>query len=104
MFSEGLADYFVYELTEGIGKWIIKLNQEDKIRLLEMVNKIRNKLFTNKDHQDWFVKGSVSQRIPQFSGYTIGFELVKNYFIKNPDKSATSLVSTSVEDIPHLLE
>ena len=99
LFSEGLADYFVYELTGDLGKWITSINTEDKTRLLRRVKRKSNKNFTNKEHMDWFVRGSNSQRIPQFAGYAIGFELVKNFLIKNPDKSAASLVKTPVEEI-----
>jgi len=99
LFSEGLADYFVYELTGDLGKWITSINTEDKTRLLRRVKRKSNKNFTNKEHMDWFVRGSKSQRIPQFAGYAIGFELVKNFLIKNPDKSAASLVKTPVEEI-----
>lgn len=103
LFSEGLADYFVYELTGDLGKWTTALNAEDRVRLLRRVKKIGNRKFTNKEHRDWFVRGSKSQRIPQFAGYAIGFELVKNFLTKNPEKSAASLVATPVEEILPLL-
>lgn len=103
LFSEGLADYFVYELTGDLGKWTTILNAEDRIRLMRRVKKIGNRNFTNKEHRDWFVRGSKSQRIPQFAGYAIGFDLVKNFLTKNPDKSADSLVATPVEEILPLL-
>jgi uncharacterized protein YjaZ len=103
LFSEGLADYFVYELTGDLGKWVPPINTEDKIRLLRRVKKISSNKFTNKDHRDWFVQGSKSLRIPQFAGYAVGFEVVKNFLTKNPDKSAASLVKTPVAEILPLL-
>ena len=99
LFSEGLADYFVYELTGDMGKWTTAINTEDTIRLLRRVKQKSSKNFTNKDHSDWFVRGSKRLRIPQFAGYAIGFEVVKNFLVKNPDKSAASLVKTPVEEI-----
>jgi len=99
LFSEGLADYFVYELTGGLGKWIPAMTTEDKMKLMRRVKRKYSKDFTQKDHRDWFVRGSKSQRIPQFAGYAIGFELVKNFLTKNPEKSAASLVATPVEEI-----
>jgi len=99
LFSEGLADYFVYELTGELTKWTTAIDAGDKIRLLRRVKKIGNRNFTNKEHRDWFVRGSKSQRIPQFAGYAIGFEIVKNFLATNPDKSAASLVKTPVEEI-----
>jgi len=99
LFSEGLADYFVYELTGSLGKWIPALNAEYKIRLMRRVKRKSSKNFTNKDHQDWFIKGSKDQQIPQFTGYAIGFEVVKSLLTRNPDKSAASLVMTPVEEI-----
>ena len=103
LFSEGLADHFVYELTGDLGKWATATNTEDKIRLLRRVKKKYSKNFTDKDHRDWFTRGSKSLRIPQFAGYSIGFEVVKNFLTKNPDKSAASLVKTPVEEILPLL-
>ena len=103
LFSEGLADYFVYELTGDLGKWTTGLNAEDRVRLLRRVKKIGNRNFTAKDGRDWFVRGSKSQRIPQFAGYAVGFELVKNFLTKNPEKSTASLVKTPVEEILPLL-
>ena len=102
LFSEGLADYFAYGLTGVIPKWIIPLNKEDRIRLLDMVKNRSRDNFTDKDHRDWFVIGSEEQRIPQFAGYTIGFEIVRNYLTDNPDQSAASLVGTPVEEISYL--
>ena len=103
LFSEGLADYFVYELTGDLPKWTSAINTEDKIRLLRRVKKKYSKNFTDKDHRDWFIKGSKSQRIPQFAGYAIGFEVVKNFLRKNPDKSVASLAKTPVKEILPLL-
>ena len=99
LFSEGLADYFVYELTGDIGKWTTAINTGDRIRLLRRAKRKSSKNFTNNDHRDWFVRGSKRLRIPQFAGYAIGFEVVKNFLVKNPDKSAASLVKTPVEEV-----
>ena len=103
LFSEGLADYFVYELTGDLPKWTTAINTEDRIRLLRKVKNKSSKNFTDKDHKDWFIKGSKNLRIPQFAGYAIGFEVVKNFLTKNPDKSAASLAKTPVEEILPLL-
>jgi len=103
LFSEGLADYFVYELTGDIPKWTSAINTDDRIRLLRRVKKKYSKNFTDKDHRDWFIKGSKNQRIPQFAGYAIGFEVVKNFLRKNPGKSAASLAKTPVGEILPLL-
>ena len=103
LFSEGLADYFVYELTGDLGKWIPVLDKEDKMKLMRRVKRKYINNFTQKDHKDWFVKGSKNQRIPQFAGYAIGFEVVKNFLTKNPDKSAASLAKTLIEEILPLL-
>ncbi|MFC1921594.1 DUF2268 domain-containing putative Zn-dependent protease [Chloroflexota bacterium] len=99
LFSEGLADYFVYELTGNSGKWVTAISQKDKIRLLKKAEQKSGDKFTDQDHRDWFVEGASSQRIPRFAGYAIGFELVKDYLTKNPDKSAASLVKTPVLEL-----
>jgi len=103
MFSEGLADYFVYELTGDLGVWVITLSTEDRIRLMKKAKRMSGENMTDKAHRDWFVIGSETQRIPQFAGYTVGFEIVKDFVIRNPGQSAALLVKTPVEEILPLL-
>lgn len=103
LFSEGLADNFVYELTGDLGKWIPALDKEDKMKLMRRVRRKYTNNFTQKDHDIWFINGSKNQRIPQFAGYAIGFEVVRNFLTKNPEKSAASLAKTPVEEILPLL-
>ena len=99
LFSEGLADNFVYELTGDLGKWIPSLNPEDKKKLMRKAKRKYTSDFTQRDHGIWFIKGSKNQQIPQFAGYAIGFDIVRNFLRKNPGKSAASLVATPVEEI-----
>ena len=99
LFSEGLADHFMYELTGDLGKWIPTLNTEDKMKLMSRVKRKFTSRFTQKDHSIWFVNGSKKQRIPQFTGYALGFDIIRNFLRKNPGVSAASLVAMPVEEI-----
>jgi len=99
MFSEGLADNFVYELTGDLGKWIPELNEDIKKRLVRRIKRKYTSNFIQQDHNIWFINGLESQQIPQFAGYVIGFDIVRDYIRKTPDVSAASLVATPVEQI-----
>ncbi|MFC1948434.1 DUF2268 domain-containing putative Zn-dependent protease [Chloroflexota bacterium] len=99
MFSEGLADNFVFELTGTIPVWVPELSEEDKKRLYRIVKRKYSRKFIQRDHSLWFISGSENQRIPQFAGYALGFDFVKNYLEKNPVESAASLVTIPVDEI-----
>jgi hypothetical protein len=99
LFSEGLADNFVHELTGDMPIWIPQLDKDDKRKLLRRAKRRFSNNFTPKDHRLWFIEGSKSQHIPRFAGYAIGYDIVSNYLKRNPDKSAASLVNTPVEKV-----
>ena len=99
MFSEGLADYFAYELTGDLSVWIITLSGRNKDKLMKRARNKFKKTITYKDYDDWFTVGSKKLKIPRRAGYTLSFDLVKNYLENNPQESAASLVSVSVEKI-----
>ena len=86
--SEGLADCFAMEIT-GIAPpaWSVALTGtalEDWIETAENT-------WTNSpyDHGQWFL-GSTPD-IPRWTGYAIGFKLVKDFLSENPTRKASDL-------------
>ena len=99
MFSEGLADYFVYEITGDLPKWITTTNSKDRKRLIEQAKKIANKKLTLQGYENWFIEGSKKHKIPRWTGYALGFEIVKNFLEKKSKKTAGLLVAVPTEKI-----
>lgn len=95
LISEGLADHFEIELTtEGPQAW-------DKVLSEKQINiflKKAQKEFHNKNysHTDWFF-GSEKRRIPEWTGYSLGFYLVKKYLEKHQEKKASSLYNVEAK-------
>jgi len=93
LFSEGLADYFVYEITSAKPVWVIDLDKEVIDKLQERAKQIFNQPVTDKLYNDWFIEGSKELDIPRWSGYVLGYKLVEDYLAKNPGVTATSLAT-----------
>ena len=102
MFSEGLADYFVYELTGEIPVWANFLAEKTKKRLMSRAKRKFKQKITYKDYDNWFTVGSSKLKIPKWAGYALGFELVGNYFKDNPSQSAASLVSVPIKKLKNI--
>jgi len=96
LFSEGLADHFVYDITNTKPVWVVDLEKEVMDELLERAKEIFDKPMTDKFYADWFTDGSTELNIPRWAGYALGYKLVADYLGQHPDSSATSLVSVSV--------
>jgi uncharacterized protein YjaZ len=96
---EGLADFFVYEITGDLPKWATAISSKDRKRLIGRVKKIVNKELTQKDYEDWFIVGSKKHKIPRWAGYALGFAVVKNFLEGNFGQSVGSLTRVPVERI-----
>ena len=68
VFSEGLADYFVYEITGDLPKWIIAIDSKVRKRLMTRLKQIANTKWTERDYKDWFIVGSKKHKIPIWTG------------------------------------
>lgn len=78
--SEGLADHFSIEVSRIIPPpWSIALSGSE---LQSWIDKASNSWNQPYNHSDWFF--GTSPDIPRWAGYSIGFELVKNYLSDNP--------------------
>ena len=80
-------------------KWTTAINSKDKKRLIERAKKIASKKLTQQDYEDWFITGSKKHKIPRWTGYALGFEIVKNFLEKNPERSASSLTTVPIDKI-----
>lgn len=93
--SEGLADHFDIEINKSDPKpWCVALKGVELERIKKMAQAVYNNV--GYSHSDWFF-GSTKLNIPRWSGYSIGFDLVKSYLNKT-GKSASELVSTDAQE------
>lgn len=96
LITEGLADHFDMEVSNDQPHiWDTVLSNEFIQKYLELAKKE----FNNEDykHSDWFF-GSKERDIPKWTGYSLGFYLVREYLRKNPKEKASSLYSQKAAD------
>lgn len=99
LISEGLADYFCYQLFKKYPTWIE--NQDDAImkRNLKLAKPILNVPMTDKLYSIWFTVGSVKQNIPKWTGYDLGLYLVRQIIEKNKSLKMKELIKSPASDI-----
>jgi len=93
LFSEGLADHFVYDLTNLKPVWAIDLDKGTLAKLQKRAKEIFNQPMTDQLYEDWFTEGSEELNIPRWAGYTLGYKLVDDYLAEHSGTSAASLVA-----------
>jgi len=92
--NEGLADHFDLEMYENKpNRWSIALTNND----LDKYTKLAEKEFDNTDydHEEWFFG---TKKIPHYAGFSIGFNLVKKYFEKNPDQLPSTVFKLKAKE------
>lgn len=89
--SEGLADHFAMEVTERKNPpaWSISLTAKQKKKFLKMAFKEWN--LPTYDHNAWFY-GSKKRKIPRWTAYALGYDIVAAYLQKYPETSASKLI------------
>lgn len=89
--SEGLADYFAMEVTnrKNPPEWSTALTSEQKKEFLKRASKEWNG--PTYDHNAWFY-GSEKEKIPRWTAYTLGYDLIATYLQKHPKTSASKLI------------
>ncbi len=98
--TEGLADHFDIEVT---GKkpqaWDTALSPRQLPNMKNLVEKeFRNKPRNFwKSQREWFF-GSKEKKIPKWTGYTLGFNIVKTYLERNPDKKPSQLFDVKARE------
>ena len=87
--SEGLADHFSLEASGGTSPppWALALTPAE---LATWIPEVEARATGAYDHAAWFVGASAS--IPRWTGYAVGFELVRAYMEKDPTRRASALV------------
>lgn len=99
VFSEGLADFFVYEITNSLSFWIKDMDKKNKKILFDKASRLFDEKFTLESYRDWFISGSKKNKIPKWAGYYLGFDMVRYFFVKNPEQSSKSIIGISVDKI-----
>lgn len=86
--SEGLADWFSIEIMKiPPPPWSVKLTGPTLDQFIQMASITWTEQGYN--HGSWFF--GTTQNIPRWTGYSIGYELVKNYLLTHPDRKSSNL-------------
>ena len=97
MISEGLADHFAIEITsrKDVQLWDHALDNKQ----IEVFSKKAKAYYDDKsyNHSAWFF-GSKKMKIPRWTGYTLGFEIIKNYLQNNLGETSASLYDADAKE------
>jgi len=86
--SEGLADCFSLEVTnKSPSPWSLALSGDDLDTWLANAEDVWHD--PGYDHARWFL-GS-TQDVPRWTGYALGYKLVKDFIAANPNRKASDL-------------
>jgi uncharacterized protein YjaZ len=86
--TEGLADHFSLEVSGETGRpWALALSPAE---LASWIPEVESRATGAYDHDEWFYGANPS--IPRWTGYAVGFELVRAYMSKDPARRASTLV------------
>ncbi|WP_430969092.1 DUF2268 domain-containing putative Zn-dependent protease [Spongiimicrobium sp. 2-473A-2-J] len=90
--SEGLADCFAMEIT-GIDPpiWSVALTGSTLEEWIDIAGESWND--SSYNHARWFF--GTSPDVPRWTGYSIGFKLVKDYIAANPTRKPSDLFNES---------
>ena len=91
MITEGLADHFAIEVT-GRKKppaWSMSLTDKQKKEFFKKASREWNRPIY--DHKAWFY-GSEKEKIPRWTAYTLGYDIVATYLQKHPETPASKLI------------
>jgi len=90
--SEGLADCFAMEVFDiDPPMWAVALSTNELENWTNTAQKIWNN--DSYNHFNWFL--GASTEIPRWTGYSIGFKLVKDYIANNPEQTPSTLHNES---------
>lgn len=95
LINEGLSDSFSIEVTGSKPPpWCTALNQKQIKTFLEQAQKEFNS--KNYNHYEWFF-GS-NDKIPKWTGYTLGFNLIREYLSKNPKLKSSTIYNKKAKE------
>jgi hypothetical protein len=96
LINEGLADHFAIEVTgKPPEKWSQSLTKEELPHFLELAQK--QYYITPYNHTAWFF-GSEKENIPKWTGYTLGFYLIREYLNNHPGQKPSTLYPLKAEE------
>ena len=92
--TEGLADHFSLEVTDREPPpWTSALSPEEMDVWLPEVVAAADGPY---DHSKWFFG---TDTIPYWTGYAVGFEIVRRYLVAHPEALPSGLVATPAADV-----
>jgi len=96
MISEGLADHFAMQITgrNNPPAWCEALTSDQKEKLKVIASNVWNDPTYN--HNEWFY-GTNVPKIPRWTAYTLGYDIVSKYLQANPKIKASEIISASAE-------
>jgi uncharacterized protein YjaZ len=98
MISEGVADAFAGEtyLDAELFPWDDALTAVEERREWRAVQPVLHDGLSERLHQKWIIAGGT---IPHWTGYTIGYHIVRAYLAAHPDTSAAELTLVDAGEI-----
>lgn len=98
LIEEGIAEYVVGEI---LGKQRIGLWSKAPIEVVNEYFPMYRDAFTITDDNEIikYLHGDPGYKIPLWLGYSVGYEIVSNYIINNPDITIDSLLRLESEKI-----
>lgn len=99
LWSEGLADHFVYQVTGNLPRWSKKMADELQAGVRAKLSGRIGEKISATDYDLYFLKGSKKEKIPRWSGYAIGLALVRGFLQDNPRKSLIGLTKEPVRKV-----
>jgi hypothetical protein len=91
--TEGLADHFSLQVSPGAPPpWSTALSAEE---LAAWVPEVVARSTGTYDHPEWFFGTGPSA--PRWTGYAVGFELVRDYLQRYPERRPSDLVDEPAE-------
>ena len=95
--SEGLADRFADQVYgHPPDRWTRAVKKKDVERLFNRAKKEFGK--RGYDHNKWFFSNG-RRHIPHWTGYSLGYQIVGQFLMNNPNETPASLIDTPAKTI-----
>ncbi|MEL7296276.1 MAG: DUF2268 domain-containing putative Zn-dependent protease [Pseudomonadota bacterium] len=90
---EGMADHFAVELLgSDLAPWSLAFPESETETYLSLAAPQFDQSF---DFEAWFF--GVGTSLPQWTGYTLGYRILRDYFEANPQENAVTSVNAAAE-------
>lgn len=88
--SEGLAEYFEAEFSDGKPSFSARSLHNKKQKEIRILLQRAKKEFDRYSYDEWFF-GSKTKKIPGWTGYALGYDLIKKYLENHPHQTVFNL-------------